>query len=391
VGWNLVRELVKYHDIWVLTRENNRPAIEAELTQNPLSRLQFIYCEPPGWVQQLNYKQRLVHLHYYLWQIEAYFVARKLHKELSFDIVHHVTYVRYSSPSFLSLLPIPFIWGPVGGGESAPKAFWQDFGLRGKAYEAFRNLARSLGELDPFVCLTARRSVLARATTEDTAGRLRKLGAKNVQVISQLGLSEEEIAQLAKYGQSEPSAVRFISVARLLHWKGFHLGLRAFAQADLPDNAEYWIVGDGPEKVRLQVLAEELGIVRRVKFWNKLSRKETLQKLGECTALIHPSLHESGGLVCLEAMAAGIPTICLDLGGPATQVTDDTGIKVQANTPEQVIHDLKKAIEHLAKDVELRMHMGKAGQKRVCEIYDWQIKSQILAQLYEEITKFNSI
>jgi glycosyltransferase involved in cell wall biosynthesis len=150
-------------------------------------------------------------------------------------------------------------------------------------------------------------------------------------------------------------------------------------------------VGDGPEKVRLQVLAEELGIVRRVKFWNKLSRKETLQKLGECTALIHPSLHESGGLVCLEAMAAGIPTICLDLGGPATQVTDDTGIKVQANTPEQVIHDLKKAIEHLAKDVELRMHMGKAGQKRVCEIYDWQIKSQILAQLYEEITKFNSI
>jgi glycosyltransferase involved in cell wall biosynthesis len=385
VGWNLVRELVKYHDIWVLTRENNRPAIEAELTQNPLSRLQFIYCEPPGWVQQLNYKQRLVHLHYYLWQIEAYFVARKLHKELSFDIVHHVTYVRYSSPSFLSLLPIPFIWGPVGGGESAPKAFWQDFGLRGKAYEAFRNLARSLGELDPFVRLTARRSVLARATTEDTAGRLRKLGAKNVQVISQLGLSKEEIAQLARYGQSEPSAVRFISIGRLLHWKGFHLGLQAFAQAELPDNAEYWIVGDGPERSHLESLAEELGIHHRVKFWNKLSRTETLQKLADCLALVHPSLHESGGLVCLEAMAAGRPVICLNLGGPAIQVTEETGFKIAAQTPGQTVGDLAKAIKILAEDSQLSKRMGQAGQQQVCKIYNWQTKSHELAQLYLEI------
>jgi glycosyltransferase involved in cell wall biosynthesis len=349
--------------------------------------LQFIYCEPLGWVQQLNYKQRLVHLHYYLWQIAAYFVARKLHKELGFDIVHHVTYVRYSSPSFLSLLPMPFIWGPVGGGESAPKAFWQDFGLRGKAYEAFRNLARSLGELDPFVRLTARRSVLARATTEDTAGRLRKLGAKNVQVISQLGLSKEEIAQLARYGQSEPSAVRFISIGRLLHWKGFHLGLQAFAQAELPDNAEYWIVGDGPERSHLESLAEELGIHHRVKFWNKLSRTETLQKLADCLALVHPSLHESGGLVCLEAMAACRPVICLNLGGPALQVTEETGFKVSIDTPGHTLRDLAAAMTQLAQNKELWNYMSQLGQKRVKEVFSWEIKAKLLAQLYEDLVK----
>lgn len=385
VGWNVVRELVKYHDIWVLTRENNLPAIATELTKNPLPGLQFIYCEPPCWIQQLNYKQKLVHLHYYLWQIAAYFVVRKLHQELGFDIVHHVTYVRYSSPSFLSLLPIPFIWGSVGGGESAPKAFWQDFSLRGKAYEIFRNLARSLGELDPFVRLTARRSILARGTTEDTAKRLRKLGAKNVQVISQLGLSDEEIAQLARYRQSEPSAVRFISVGRLLHWKGFHLGLRAFAQADLSDRAEYWIVGDGPERSRLESLAEELGIHYRVKFWNQLSRTETLQKLADCLALVHPSLHESGGLVCLEAMAAGRPVICLNLGGPASQVTQKTGFKIAAETPEQTISDMAKAIKILAEDSELRISMGKAGQQRVREVFAWEEKGRHLAYLYEKI------
>lgn len=389
VGWNLVRELVKYHQIWVVTRENNRPAIEAELVANPLPGLEFIYCEPPRWVQKLNQNQRMVHLHYYLWQLKAYFVARELNQELNFDLVHHVTYVRYSSPSFLSLLPIPFIWGPVGGGESAPKAFWKDFSWRGKVYEILRSLARSLGELDPFVRLTARRSILARATTEDTAERLRKLGATNVEVFSQLGLSEEEITQLAKYDQSDLSSIKFISIGRLLHWKGFHLGLRAFALADLPNDAEYWIVGEGSERERLESLAEDLGISHQVKFWHKLSRQDTLDKLGKCTALIHPSLHESGGLVCLEAMGAGCPVICLNLGGPALGVTEETGLKIAADTPEQAVSDLAKAMKKIVQDSSLRMQMGQAGQKRVREEFAWEVKDRQLAQLYEKIVSYS--
>ena len=126
------------------------------------------------------------------------------------------------------------------------------------------------------------------------------------------------------------------------------MGLRAFAQADVSNNAEYWIVGDGPERSRLLSLAEKLGIDHKVKFWNKLSRAETLKKLGDCFALIHPSLHESGGLVCLEAMAASRPVICLDLGGPAIQVTQETGFKISAHTPEQTVRDLAKAIKNIS-------------------------------------------
>jgi glycosyltransferase involved in cell wall biosynthesis len=368
-----------------MTRDNNRPAIEAELAANPLPGLEFIYCEPPRWVQKLNRNQRMVHLHYYLWQLQAYFVGRELNQELHFDLVHHVTYVRYSSPSFLSLLPIAFIWGPVGGGETAPKAFWKDFSWRGRVYEILRSLARSLGELDPFVHLTARRSVLARATTKDTAKRLHKLGATNVEVYSQLGLSEDEISQLAKYAHGDRHSLKFISIGRLLHWKGFHLGLRAFALADLPNDAEYWIVGEGSERERLESLAEDLGISHQVKFWHKLSRKDTLDRLGKCTALIHPSLHESGGLVCLEAMGAGCPVICLNLGGPAIGVTEETGFKIAADTPEQAVFDLAQAMKKIVQDSSLRMQMGQAGQKRVREEFAWEVKGRQLAQLYEKI------
>ncbi|HEY9651195.1 MAG TPA: glycosyltransferase [Coleofasciculaceae cyanobacterium] len=389
VGWNTVRELVKHHKVWVLTREDNRPTIEAELANNPIPGLQFLYCDLPlsgFWKQGLQG----VHLHYYFWQITAYFVARKLHKELNFNLVHHITYVRYSSPSFLSLLPIPFIWGPVGGGESAPQAFWQDFSWRGRVYEIVRHLAHRLGERDPFARLTAQRSVLVRATTEDTAERLRQMGAKNLEVFSESGLSQQEISHLAEFAMPDSSTVRFISMARLLHWKGLHLGLRAFAQANLP-NTEYWILGEGPERASLQRLAEELGIAERVKLWGRLPREETLQKLSQCHVLLHPSLHDSGGWVCLEAMAAGRPVVCLDLGGPSTQVTEDTGFKVPAHTPEQAAHDLAEAMTRLAKDSQLRVNMGQAGQKWVRETYSWEIKGQRLAELYEQLLNVQKI
>lgn len=386
VGWNTTRELLKYHQVWVLTRADNRPTIEAELAKNPIPGLQIVYYDLPPWARWWHKGLRGVQFHYYLWQIGAYYKALKLHNEVNFDLVHHVTYVKYWSPSFLSLLPVPFIWGPVGGGESAPKAFWQDFSLRGKAYEALRDGARWLGEKDPFVRLTAQRSAAIQSTTNDTAKRIYALGIKTpVQLYSETALDSAEITQLAERVLPDNSMIRFISMGRLLHWKGFHLGLRAFAQADLPEDAEYWVLGEGPEKPRLEALVADLGIERQVKFWNRLPRAETLEKLGESVALVHPSLHDSGGWVCLESMAMGRPVLCLDLGGPAVQVTSETGFKILAHNPEQTVRDLAEAMTLLAKDPQLRDRLGQAGKKRVKDYYSWEVKGQNLHQLYQEI------
>lgn len=394
VGWNLVRQVSQYHQIWVLTSNCHRPGIEAELACNPNPNLHFICFDPFGWFLDWSQEGKKVmwgvQLHYYLWQIWAYFVARKWHREIGFDLAHHVTYVQYARPSFISLLPLPFLWGSVGGGESAPKPFWKDFSSRGKKYETLRNLARWLGERDPFVRLTARRSLLAWATTQDTASRLRLLGAKNVQVFPEAGLPKDEIEHLAQCKVPNRSPVRFISMGRLLHWKGFHLGLQAFAKADLPKDTEYWIFGEGPERERLQALIEELNMTDRIKLWGRLPREESLQKMQECHVLVHPSLHDSGGWVCLEAMAAGRPVICLDLGGPAVQVTEETGLKVRANTPDQAIRDLAQAMTQLAHNPELRSLLGQAGQQRVRENFAWESKGKFLAQVYEEILEKNT-
>ncbi|MCU0515905.1 MAG: glycosyltransferase [Oscillatoria sp. Prado101] len=390
VGWNTVLQTAKYGEVWVLTRTFYRSAIEAELSRHPLPNLHFVYIEPLNWSEDFRGRQGGLQLHYYLWQILAYFKARSLHRQIGFDIVRHVTYVKFWSPSFVSLLPVPFIWGPVGGGEAAPKPFWRDFSLRAKIYETARDFGQRLGESDPFARLTARRCFLAQATTEDTAKRVIKMGAKNVRVFSEAGLSKEEIARLAQYPMPDAPPVRLISMGRLLHWKGYHLSVRAFAQAGILD-AEYWLLGDGPERQQLQSLVEELGVASRVKLWGRLPREESLRKLGQSHVLVHPSLHDSGGWTCLEGMAVGRPVICLDLGGPATQITEETGIKVPAPDPDRAVRGLAEAMIRLAGDPQLRQRMGEAGQQRVREVFDWDVKGEFFAQLCEDILAGKSV
>lgn len=384
VGWNWVRQISRFaDDVWVITRANNRKVIKKALEEEPLPNVHWVFFDLPSWARFWKKGRRGVHLYYYLWQIGIYFVARRLHKEVKFDLIHHVTFVNYWMPSFLALLPVPFIWGPVGGGESAPRTFLSTFSLKGQLYEHMRDLARRLGEFDPFTKITARRSIMALATTKETLHRLMQLGVRHTYVLSQVALPEEEIAKLSIVPFRTGEPFRLLSMGRLLHWKGFHLGLMAFAQFVRKfRQSEYWLVGDGPERCNLEHLSRELGIGDKVRFFGALPREEALKRLGECDVLVHPSLHDSGGWVCAEAMAAGRPVICLDLGGPSLQVTENTGFKIPARSPEQAVKDMAEAMMKLATNEILRRKMGEAARRRVMKEFSWDKKREEIKQIY---------
>jgi glycosyltransferase involved in cell wall biosynthesis len=387
VGWNVAVEAARRHDVWAITRANNRPVIEAELARNPMPSLRMVYYDLPRWARWWKRGARGVQLYYYLWQLGLYSVIKRLHRTIAFDVTHHVTFVKYWVPSLLPCIPAPFLWGPIGGGESAPKSLQADCGWRGSLYEVLRRIARACGERDPLVLATARSSAIALAVTEETARRLHAIGAKHVELSSQVGLSAAERAYLGELDSPTASGpVRFLSLGNLLHLKGFHLGLRAFAASNLAD-AEYWLIGDGPYRRQLERLARSLGIEDKVYFWGFLPRAEALVKLGQCHVLVHPTLHDSGGWVCLEAMAAGRPVICLDLGGPAVQVRNETGFKIPALQPDQVVKDMARAMARLATDSRLRVRMGQAAKDRVASKYTWERKGEFLSALYEELAE----
>jgi glycosyltransferase involved in cell wall biosynthesis len=83
-------------------------------------------------------------------------------------------------------------------------------------------------------------------------------------------------------------------------------------------------------------------------------------------------------------MAAGLPIICLDLGGTGLQVTEHTGIKMPAVTPQQVTHDLTDAMWRLTEDDDLRQCMGEAARKRVVDEFSWDVKGAFMCEIYRQ-------
>ena len=385
VGWNWVKQISRFHEVWVITRANNREVIEEEVKKNPLPNVHFCYFDLPYWLRFYKRGNRGVHLYYYLWQIGIYFLARSLHKKIEFDLVHHVTFVAVWKPTFLSMLPIPFIWGPVGS-QNFPRQFMKTFSLRGKTYEYLRDVALFLGlKIDPFVWITIIKAKRIIACNQFTANEaIPEKHRLKVSLLSQIGISHSEYPPIES--GMEHNSFSILSVGKLIHLKAFNLAVKAFANlnAKYPE-AKLTIIGDGPELQRLRKLARQLHIEDKIDFYGEVSRNEVLKSMLSCDVFLFPSLHDSGGLVVLESMAAGKPVVCLDLGGPGEIVTAECGIKIKPDKPDQVVRDLAAAIETLARDQDLRKRLGEGGRKRIAEVYDWDKKGEEMNRIYEHV------
>ena len=387
VGWNWARQMSRWHDVWVLTRANNRAAIENESLAGDQGRLHWAYFDLPRWARFWKRGSRGIQAYYYLWQMAAWRIGVRLHREVGFDLLHHVTFGKYWVPSYLGFLPAKSILGPLGGGESTPRALAGAFSRRGRRFERKRDLVRSLAGWDPVLRATLRRASLVAATTEESQQTLERLGARSLVVEAQCGVTDEEIEFFGRFPLRTEKPFRLISIGRLLHWKGFHWGLQAFARFHrVCPESEYWIVSSGPEAGNLKQLAAELGIAQSVTFWGRLPElADVYDKLAQADVLVHPAAHEAFGNVCLEALAAGRPVICLDAGGPALQVTEECGFKAPVASEEQALSAMAGAMEKLYRNPELLGRMGAAARERARTHFNWARKGERMNALYESV------
>ena len=383
IGWNWVRQVSRHHEVWVLMLGEYREQMEKALTPN----IHPVYVPSPQ-----NY-YRLVDsglrgsewVYYYWWQWKAYRVAKKLHAEIGFDLAHHVTFGSWRAPSFLSLLPIPFIWGPIGGGESVPKSLRRELGWKGHLFETIRDLSQRASRWDPCVRLTMRRARVILAANRETCEILPRRFQAKARTLFNTGMSVAETDQAPAIPR-KPGEFLVLFVARLDPHKGGTLAIQAFQQfATQRGNARLIIIGDGPERARLVALASSMGLAERVRFLGKVPRQEVFGWMKAMDVLLFPSLRDSGGFVLLEAMLETKPVVCLDLGGPGEIVTGDCGIKVAAETSGQVVADLAAALERLAGDAALRQALGAAGRRRILERFDWDEKGRQMLAIYDQV------
>jgi len=378
VGWNWALSLADAgHQVVVLTPSESRPAIERVTKAGLLgSRLRFEYVDVP---KPLRWRARgPLHLHVALWQWLAAGFAKKLHQRERFDCVHHVTYAGLRAPSFMGKLGIPFILGPVGGGERAPWRLRRGYSLHGLIYDAARDAANLLIQFTPFMVDTFASAERIYVTSRETLRLMPRRFRNKVQIELAIGAEEESaplIGRILPPRRPQDRCFRVVYAGRFIDCKGMHLGLPAFARlVDADPDARLTMVGAGPEERRWRKLAEDLGIAANVEWLPWQDREAMASLYSDHDVLLFPAMHDSGGMVILEAMNHGLPVVCLKLGGPATLVNETCGYAVDPAGKDvgQVVQEMGDALTGLAQDTT-RRPLAQAARLR-CRDFSWREK-----------------
>jgi glycosyltransferase involved in cell wall biosynthesis len=338
--------------------------------------LQFVYFRP-GWLKRFPLNFSTAQVLYIAWQFSLLPFARRLHKERRFDVAMHISYGVHRHPSFLGWLGIPFIFGPLGGGEDAPLRLKRSITGNEKVRELLRYLINKLALIDPFLWLAYFKATLILVRTEDTRNALPWPFRKRAVVYQEIGIDVPAGRKPPIRRDGDPMQVLF--AGRLLGMKGVHFAIRAMAELWRKDVAvEFTLVGRGPYEAELRRLAREEGVEARIRWTSYLPQAELFKLYGEVHCLLFPSLHDSGGNVVLEAQAYGLPVICLDLGGPPNLVTPDTAIVVSTQSLDEdgVVRGLVTAVGKLADDENRRAAMGLAAIAHVSTTMSWESRPQ---------------
>ena len=386
-AWRIIREALKEHEVWAVIADAHqyRELTEPWLAQNPLPDFHPVFLRLPPALQWLSRRPATSAIYYHLWQERLRGLVRDLHAQVRFDLVHHVTYGRYWSPSGLRELNLPFIWGPVGAAETPPGSFVRELPLKCRLTEAVRDGARIFCERTAALRATARAATIAIGVTRESCDALARLGAARVEPLPQIALPDTDLAQFAAL-PPPPGPLRALCIGRHVYWKGFQLAIRAFAQfARKSPDAELWIVNQGPFRAELERTAAASGAGDRVKFLGTLPQyADVLERLGRAHVLLHPALHEAFGNVCAEALAAGRPVGCLDIGGPASQITPATGFAAPVASPAGAVAALAGFLETLDRDRPRLAAMSAAARAHARETFSMQAVSARLRRFYAE-------
>lgn len=388
VGWGWVEAISKYHHLWVLTGEDFRQEIEAELSRRPelRSRMRFYYIPRVRYLRvEKIWPPAYLYTYKHQWQKAAYEAGKRLHEEVGFDIVHQLTYVGFRFPGALWKLDAPFVWGPIGGLEQAPWALIPALGLRGASYFLARNLwnewDRRFSRTPRLAFEKAEGGIIAATT--GIQREIERFYGRESTVISEIGLPPVTRETPVRRLQSEPLQ---------LLWCGLHIPRKALpfllsALQLLPRNLEWklTIIGDGPCSGPWRRLAQAKRVSDHCEWLGQVSRETVLRRMQTAHTLVVTSVYDLTSSVVVEALANGLPVICPDHCGFKDAVTPECGIKVPAASKGELVRGLAEAVQ-LVFEEDRRWELAKGALARSAA-YRWEAKAPAVDEIYRAIVR----
>jgi glycosyltransferase involved in cell wall biosynthesis len=368
-----------------MTDPQFKPEIERYLELHPNANLHMIWVGlPPRWdPHRTPGSDKGLRLHYLFWQHVVLREARRQHLKQNFDLVHHVSWGTISAPPLLWRLRIPFVWGPVGGAQTAPPAFRRYFGS-GWPKELLRTLRVKVAVRTPGLRRTVRESALILSTNPETTQALRAAGAEDVRFLSNTAVPEQLVGQVPAPRDSAQKELIVLWAGRLIPLKALSLALEAFSQIDRTLPVRLRIAGEGPLRAEMETLACALGVNDRVEFLGAVPWLDMARQYQEADIFLFTSLRDSSGSVITEALAFHLPILTLNHQGVGAIVPSDAAIKVPVTTPEETVGALADGLRQLLLSPELRKEMGEAGWI-YAQSLSWQRQVEQITRWYEEI------
>lgn len=392
IGWMWPYLMRQYHDVWVLVRKDRKPDIEHYCTQHNIDNIHFVYCDIPDWMN--FYYRRLAKnkngvldflAYQYLWQFPAYMSAKRLHKKIQFDLVHHVCTNDFRILGFMYKLNIPYIIGPIGGAQETPDGL-RYYVRNHQKSEKLRSLLNKL-----MICLPGYKKALNVAdrvyfsNTETRDFLLPYIKNHNkCELLTEIGYHCSNLSQSSTTDKSDKKTV-FMWAGRMEYRKGLELLVDVLKSLPLDKYWELILCGDGGEREYIQQICSQEPFADRVIFLGKLPYEKVQQIYQETNVFVFPSLRETTGTVIIEAMAQGIPVICLKQGGGALVVNEETGFLIPVDNKEKCIQCFRNAMLQCICNPSMVKQKGNKARERVFTHFSWSEKILNMEQSYKHL------
>ncbi|MCC5916110.1 MAG: glycosyltransferase [Cryomorphaceae bacterium] len=385
MGWNFVFQIARFHKVIAITRENNKPAIEKYMAENPqkeYDNMLFLYYDTPYWMRFWKRGGRGAMLYYLMWQRGVVSFIKK--QKIEFDLAHNLNFHNDWSPSFLWKLKVPFVWGPVGHHPQIPVQYLKYYDKKHRVKDVITMWVKQyFWRLSPALRKTRTKADHIWCMNVEVPKTLRL--KKNYSIIP--SVATQDFGWEKELASGMPFTV--ISAGRFVPLKGFDLTLHAFGDfvnnlnAEDKLRCELLLVGSGPEEPLLRKIAEEKGITDYVKFISWIERSELMKRFSQASAFLFPS-HEGAGMVVPEALSFGVPVICLDNEGPGQFINSECGFAIPHQDYDNTVLKLARALTTLYAYPDKHRAMRMAARKQFEEVFHWDRRGEQLKKIYSQ-------